>query len=115
MSDDWFRYSQPLFFIANQETLRILKSKLNSRPFAQRNCRVPGTLNAYVWTSCKVSRMLFLNWTQIVSQLKHPDLCIVDSMERGPCDFFSLLETLTLYKLNNLERICIDPLKVVFG
>ncbi|KAH9754946.1 Disease resistance protein [Citrus sinensis] len=120
MADDWFRFSRPFFFIANQQTLRMLKLKLNSTTICSK--KLQGIRNVEYLCLDKlqgIKNVLFELDAEIFSQLKHlrvqnnPDfLCIVDSMERVPCDSFPLLQTLTLYNLINLERICSDPLKV---
>ncbi|KAH9752642.1 Disease resistance protein [Citrus sinensis] len=67
------------------------------------------TLNTYGWTSCKEGfSQLKLLWVQ-----NNPDFfCIVDSREMVACDAFPLLESLTIHNLINMERICVDRLKV---
>ncbi|KAH9686677.1 Disease resistance protein [Citrus sinensis] len=66
-----------------------------------------------------VKNVLFDLDTEGFSQLKHlhvqnnPNfLCIVDSMEMVACEAFPLLESLILHNLINMERICIDQLKL---
>ncbi|KDO36400.1 hypothetical protein CISIN_1g0390051mg, partial [Citrus sinensis] len=66
-----------------------------------------------------IENVLFNLDTEGFSQLKvlwvqnNPDFfCIVDSREMVACDAFPLLESLALHNLINMERICIDRLKV---
>ncbi|ESR45751.1 hypothetical protein CICLE_v10000198mg [Citrus x clementina] len=66
-----------------------------------------------------IKNVLFNLDTEGFSQLKvlwvqnNPDFfCIVDSRAMVACDAFPLLESLGLHNLINMERICIDRLKV---
>ncbi|ESR45731.1 hypothetical protein CICLE_v10000228mg [Citrus x clementina] len=66
-----------------------------------------------------IENVLFNLDTEGFSQLKilwvqnNPDFfCIVDSREMVACDAFPLLESLILHNLINMERICVDRLKV---
>ena len=116
----WFR-SLPHFLInSNRESLRELKLKLDFMDIF--SMKLQGINNVeYLWLDKLqgVKNVLFDLDTEGFSQLKHlhvqnnPNfLCIVDSMEMVACEAFPLLESLILHNLINMERICIDQLKV---
>ncbi|KAH9670284.1 Disease resistance protein [Citrus sinensis] len=120
-NDACFRLSWPLFMINDSETLRTLKLKLNSTTISSK--KLEGIKNVEYLCLDKlqgIKNVLFELDTEGFSQLKHlhvqnnPDfMCIVDSMERVPLhDAFPLLESLNLYNLMKLERICQDRLSV---
>ncbi|GAY65723.1 hypothetical protein CUMW_243250 [Citrus unshiu] len=100
--------------------LRELKLKLDFMDIC--SMKLQGINNVeYLWLDKLqgVKNVLFDLDTEGFSQLKHlhvqnnPNfLCIVDSMEMVACEAFPLLESLILHNLINIERICIDQLKV---
>ncbi|ESR63244.1 hypothetical protein CICLE_v10013992mg, partial [Citrus x clementina] len=104
----------------NRESLRELKLKLDFMDIC--SMKLQGINNVeYLWLDKLqgVKNVLFDLDTEGFSQLKHlhvqnnPNfLCIVDSMEMVACEAFPLLESLILHNLINMERICIDQLKV---
>ncbi|KAH9752698.1 Disease resistance protein [Citrus sinensis] len=117
---EWFQ-SRPHFLInSNRESLRELKLKLDFMDIC--SMKLQGINNVeYLWLDKLqgVKNVLFDLDTEGFSQLKHlhvqnnPNfLCIVDSMEMVACEAFPLLESLILHNLINMERICIDQLKV---
>ncbi|KAH9752677.1 Disease resistance protein [Citrus sinensis] len=117
---EWFQ-SRPHFLInSNRESLRELKLKLDFMDIF--SMKLQGINNVeYLWLDKLqgVKNVLFDLDTEGFSQLKHlhvqnnPNfLCIVDSMEMVACEAFPLLESLILHNLINMERICIDQLKV---
>ena len=103
--EDWLRFSRPSFSIAIHETLRRLKLKLNSTTICSN--KLQGIRNVEYLCLDKlqgVKNVLFELDTDGFSELKHlkvqnnPDLlCMVDSINRVPCDSFPHLESLTLY------------------
>ncbi|KAH9752655.1 hypothetical protein KPL71_014782 [Citrus sinensis] len=113
--------SRPHFLIkSNRESLRELKLKLDFMDIC--SMKLQGINNVeYLWLDKLqgVKNVLFYLDTEGFSQLKHlhvqnnPNfLCIVDSMEMVACEAFPLLESLILHNLINMERICVDRLKV---
>ncbi|KAH9686705.1 AAA domain-containing protein [Citrus sinensis] len=117
---EWFQ-SRPHFLInSNRESLRELKLKLDFMDIC--SMKLQGINNVeYLWLDKLqgVKNVLFDLDTEGFSQLKHlhvqnnPNfLCIVDSMEMVACEAFPLLESLILHNLINMERICIDQLKL---
>ncbi|KAH9752664.1 Disease resistance protein [Citrus sinensis] len=117
---EWFQ-SRPHFLInSNRESLRELKLKLDFMDIC--SMKLQGINNVeYLWFDKLqgVKNVLFDLDTEGFSQLKllhvqnNPNfLCIVDSMEMVACEAFPLLESLILHNLINMERICIDQLKV---
>ncbi|KAH9686651.1 Disease resistance protein [Citrus sinensis] len=70
--------------------------------------KLQGTENVLFNLDTEGFSQLKLLWVQ-----NNPDFfCIVDSREMVACDAFPLLESLILHNLINMERICVDRLKV---
>ncbi|GAY65724.1 hypothetical protein CUMW_243270 [Citrus unshiu] len=116
----WFQ-SRPHFSInRDRKSLRALKLKLDFMDIF--SMKLQGINNVeYLWLDKLqgIEDVLFNLDTEGFSQLKllwvqnNPDFfCIVDSREMVACDAFPLLESLILHNLINMERICIDRLKV---
>ncbi|KAH9752596.1 Disease resistance protein [Citrus sinensis] len=116
----WFK-SRPRFSInSDRKSLRSLKLKLDFMDIC--SMKLQGINNVeYLWLDKLqgIENVLFNLDTEGFSQLKllwvqnNPDVfCIVDSREMVACDAFPLLESLTIHNLINMERICIDRLKV---
>ncbi|KAH9686639.1 AAA domain-containing protein [Citrus sinensis] len=105
---------------SNHESLRTLKLKLDSMAICSKKFQGINNVEYLCLDKLQGIKNVVLELdTEGFSQLKHlhvqnnPDfLCIVDSMEREPCVAFPLLESLTLPNLTNMERICIDRLKI---
>ncbi|ESR45740.1 hypothetical protein CICLE_v10000136mg [Citrus x clementina] len=95
----WFK-SRPRFSInSDRKSLRSLKLKLDFMDIC--SMKLQGINN-------EGFSQLKLLWVQ-----NNPDFfCIVDSREMVACDAFPLLESLTIHNLINMERICVDRLKV---
>ncbi|KAH9754888.1 Disease resistance protein [Citrus sinensis] len=118
LANEWFRSRRLL--ISNPSSLRTIKLKLSSKPICSK--KMQGIQNAEYLCLDKlqgVNNVLFDMDTEGFLQLKHlhvqnnPEFsCVVDSTERVSRDAFPLLESLTLYNLINMERVCTDPLKV---
>ncbi|KDO36776.1 hypothetical protein CISIN_1g048566mg, partial [Citrus sinensis] len=117
---DWFQ-SQPHFSInSDRKSLRALKLKLDFMDIC--SMKLQGINNVEcLWLDKLqgIGDVLFNLDTEGFSQLKllwvqnNPDIfCIVDSREMVACDAFPLLESLILHNLINMERVCIDRLKV---
>ncbi|KAH9752627.1 Disease resistance protein [Citrus sinensis] len=117
---DWFQ-SQPHFSInSKRKSLRTLKLKLDFMDIC--SMKLQGITNVEcLWLDKLqgIENVLFNLDTEGFSQLKllwvqnNPDIfCIVDSREMVACDAFPLLESLILHNLINMERICVDRLKV---
>ncbi|KAJ4721541.1 Disease resistance protein [Melia azedarach] len=114
--DYWFGKR---YHFDEQETSRILKLKLSSIGICSENLYgVKDVEYLYLDKLQGVKNVAFELDTEGFRQLKHlyvqnnPEfLCIVDSMERIPYDAFPLLESLTLYSLINLEKICRNNLR----
>ncbi|XP_052297103.1 disease resistance protein RPS2-like [Citrus sinensis] len=116
----WFE-SWPHFSInSDRKSLRALKLKLDFMDIC--SMKLQGINNVEcLWLDKLqgIENVLFNLDTEGFSQLKllwvqnNPDIfCIVDSREMVACDAFPLLESLILHNLINMERICIDRLKV---
>ncbi|KAH9688942.1 Disease resistance protein [Citrus sinensis] len=118
LANEWFRSRRLL--ISNPSSLRTIKLKLSSKPICSK--KMQGIQNAEYLCLDKlqgVNNVLFDMDTEGFLQLKHlhvqnnPEFsCVVDSTERVSRDAFPLLESLTLYNLINMERVCTDRLKV---
>ncbi|KAH9752715.1 Disease resistance protein [Citrus sinensis] len=116
---DWFQ-SRPHFMISNHESLRTLKLKLDSMAIFSKKLQGINNVEYLCLDRLQGIKNVVLELdTEGFPQLKHlhvqnnPDfLCIVDSIERESCVAFPLLESLTLHNLINMERICIDRLKI---
>ncbi|ESR45744.1 hypothetical protein CICLE_v10000123mg [Citrus x clementina] len=117
---EWFQ-SRPHFLInSNRESLRELKLKLDFMDIC--STKLQGINNVEcLWLDKLqgIENVLFNLDTEGFSQLKllwvqnNPDIfCIVDSREMVGCDAFPLLQSLILHNLINMERLCIDRLKV---
>ncbi|KAH9733874.1 Disease resistance protein [Citrus sinensis] len=120
-NDYCFRLSWALFAIDDHETMRTLKLKLNSVSICSKKLQGIKDVEYLCLEKLQdVKNVLFDLDTEGFSQLKHlhvqnnPDfMCIVDSKERVPLDdAFPILESLNLYNLIKLERICQDRLSV---
>ncbi|KAH9752605.1 hypothetical protein KPL71_014759 [Citrus sinensis] len=104
----------------NRKISRALKLKLDFMDIC--SMKLQGINNVQYLRLDKlqgIENVLFNLDTEGFSQLKvlwvqnNPDFfCIVDSREMVACDAFPLLESLALHNLINMERICIDRLKV---
>ncbi|XP_024039419.1 disease resistance protein At4g27190 [Citrus clementina] len=116
----WFK-SRPRFSInSDRKSLISLKLKLDFMDIC--SMKLQGINNVeYLWLDKLqgIENVLFNLDTEGFSQLKllwvqnNPDFfCIVDSREMVACDAFPLLESLTIHNLINMERICVDRLKV---
>ncbi|KAL9429737.1 hypothetical protein AB3S75_031538 [Citrus x aurantiifolia] len=120
-NDYCFKLSWALFAIDDHETMRTLKLKLNSVSICSKKLQgIKDVEYLCLDKSQDVKNVLFDLDREGFSQLKHlhvqnnPDfMCIVDSKERVPLDdAFPILESLNLYNLIKLERICQDRLSV---
>ncbi|KAH9686666.1 Disease resistance protein [Citrus sinensis] len=120
VAKDWFRSRSHFLINDNHERLRELKLKLDFTDICSMKLQAINNVE-YLWLDKLqgVKNVLFDLDTKGFPQLKflwvqnNPDFfCIVDSMEMVACDAFPLLESLTLHNLINMERICIDRLKV---
>ncbi|KAH9752607.1 Disease resistance protein [Citrus sinensis] len=120
VTKDWFRSRSHFLINHNHERLRELKLKPDFTDICSMKLQAINNVE-YVWLDKLqgVKNVLFDLDTKGFPQLKllwvqnNPDFfCIVDSMEMVACDAFPLLESLTLHNLINMERICIDRLKV---
>ncbi|XP_052298682.1 disease resistance protein At4g27190-like isoform X3 [Citrus sinensis] len=116
----WFE-SRPHFLIdSNRKISRALKLKLDFMDIC--SIKLQGINNVEYLLLDKlrgIKNVLFNLDTEGFSQLKllgvqnNPDFfCIVDSREMVASDAFPLLESLGLHNLINMERICIDRLRV---
>ncbi|KAH9752648.1 Disease resistance protein [Citrus sinensis] len=116
----WFK-SRPRFSInSDRKISRELELKLDFMDIC--SMKLQGINNVEYLRLDKlqgIENVLFNLDTEGFSQLKvlciqnNPDFfCIVDSREMVACDAFPLLESLALHNLINMERICIDRLKV---
>ncbi|KAH9752718.1 Disease resistance protein [Citrus sinensis] len=121
VAKDWFRSRSNFLINDNHECLRELKLKLDFTDICSMKLQAINNVE-YLWLDKLqgVKNVLFDLDTKGFPQLKflwvqnNPDFfCIVDSMEMVACDAFPLLESLTLHNLINMERICIDRLKVL--
>ncbi|KAL9448028.1 hypothetical protein AB3S75_015492 [Citrus x aurantiifolia] len=114
---NWFKSRSQFLIDSNRKISRVLKLKLDFM-----SMKLQGIKNVEYLLLDKlrgIENVLFNLDTEGFSQLKillvqnNPDFfCIVDSREMVACDAFPLLESLALHNLINMERICIDPLKV---
>ncbi|KAH9752720.1 Disease resistance protein [Citrus sinensis] len=120
VAKDWFRSRSNFLINDNHECLRELKLKLDFTDICSMKLQAINNVE-YLWLDKLqgVKNVLFDLDTKGFPQLKflwvqnNPDFfCIVDSMEMVACDAFPLLESLTLHNLINMERICIDRLKM---
>ncbi|XP_052296364.1 probable disease resistance protein At4g14610 [Citrus sinensis] len=120
VAKDWFRSRSHFLINNNRESLRELKLKLDFTDVRSMKLQAINKVE-YLWLDKLqgVKNVLFDLDTNGLPQLKllwvqnNPDFfCIVDSMEMVACDAFPLLESLTLHNLINMQRICIDRLKV---
>ncbi|KAH9752632.1 hypothetical protein KPL71_014771 [Citrus sinensis] len=120
VTKDWFRSRSHFLINNNHERLRELKLKLDFMDICSMKLQAINNVEYLLLDKLQgVKNVLFDLDTKGVPQLKllwvqnNPDFfCIVDSMEMVACDAFPLLESLTLHNLINMERICIDRLKV---
>ncbi|XP_024037302.1 disease resistance protein RPS2 isoform X2 [Citrus clementina] len=120
-NDCCFKLSWALFAIDDHEIMRTLKLKLNSVSICSKKLQgIKDVEYLCLDKSQDVKNVLFDLDREGFSRLKHlhvqnnPDfMCIVDSKERVPLDdAFPILESLNLYNLIKLERICQDRLSV---
>ncbi|KAL9451138.1 hypothetical protein AB3S75_012814 [Citrus x aurantiifolia] len=117
---NWFQ-SRPHFFINHdRKSLRALKLKLAFTDICSMKLQGVNNVEYLLLDKLRgIKNVLFNLDTEGFSQLKvlwvqnNPDFfCIVDSRAMVACDAFPLLESLGLHNLINMERICIDRLKV---
>ncbi|KAK9218249.1 hypothetical protein WN943_006886 [Citrus x changshan-huyou] len=117
---NWFQ-SRPHFFInRDRKSLRALKLKLAFTDICSMKLQGVNNVEYLLLDKLRgIKNVLFNLDTEGFSQLKvlwvqnNPDFfCIVDSRAMVACDAFPLLESLGLHNLINMERICIDRLKV---
>ncbi|ESR58779.1 hypothetical protein CICLE_v10004100mg [Citrus x clementina] len=116
----WFKSQLHFLIDSNRKISRALKLKLDFMDIC--SMKLQGINNVQYLRLDKlqgIENVLFNLDTEGFSQLKvlwvqnNPDFfCIVDSREMVACDAFPLLESLALHNLINMERICIDRLKV---
>ncbi|KAH9686704.1 Disease resistance protein [Citrus sinensis] len=117
---NWFESRLHFLIDSDRKSLRELKLKLAFTDIC--SMKLQGINNVeYLWLDKLqgIEDVLFNLDTKGFSQLKllwvqnNPDFfCIVDSRAMVACDAFPLLESLILHNLINMERICIDRLKV---
>ncbi|KAH9686642.1 putative disease resistance protein [Citrus sinensis] len=117
---NWFQ-SRPHFFInRDRKSLRALKLKLAFTDICSMKLQGVNNVEYLLLDKLRgIKNVLFNLDTEGFSQLKvlwvqnNPDFfCIVESRAMVACDAFPLLESLGLHNLINMERICIDRLKV---
>ncbi|KAH9752588.1 Disease resistance protein [Citrus sinensis] len=117
---NWFKSRQHFLIDRDRKISRALKLKLDFMDIC--SMKLQGINNVEcLWLDKLqgIENVLFNLDTEGFSQLKilwvqnNPDFfCIVDSREMVACDAFPLLESLILHNLINMERICVDRLKV---
>ncbi|KAH9752711.1 Disease resistance protein [Citrus sinensis] len=117
---NWFQSLRRFSRKSDRKSLRALKLKLAFMDIC--SMKLQGINNVEcLWLDKLqgIENVLFNLDTEGFSQLKllwvqnNPDIfCIVDSRAMVACDAFPLLESLGLHNLINMERICIDRLKV---
>ncbi|KAH9752594.1 Disease resistance protein [Citrus sinensis] len=116
----WFKSQLHFLIDSNRKISRELELKLDFMDIC--SMKLQGINNVEYLRLDKlqgIENVLFNLDTEGFSQLKvlcvqnNPDFfCIVDSREMVACDAFPLLESLALHNLINMERICVDRLKV---
>ncbi|ESR45749.1 hypothetical protein CICLE_v10000221mg [Citrus x clementina] len=117
---NWFKSRQHFLIDRDRKISRAVKLKLDFMDIC--SMKLQGINNVEcLWLDKLqgIENVLFNLDTEGFSQLKilwvqnNPDFfCIVDSREMVACDAFPLLESVILHNLINMERICIDRLKV---
>ncbi|KAH9752618.1 Disease resistance protein [Citrus sinensis] len=117
---NWFKSRQHFLIDRDRKISRALKLKLDFMDIC--SLKLQGINNVEcLWLDKLqgIENVLFNLDTEGFSQLKvlcvqnNPDFfCIVDSRAMVACGAFPLLESLILHNLINMERICIDRLKV---
>ncbi|KAH9686696.1 hypothetical protein KPL70_014459 [Citrus sinensis] len=117
---NWFESRLHFLIDSDRKSLRELKLKLAFTDICSMKLQGINNVEYLLLDKLRgIKNVLFNLDTEGFSQLKvlwvqnNPDFfCIVDSREMVACDAFPLLESLILHNLINMERICIDLLKV---
>ncbi|XP_024039426.1 probable disease resistance protein At4g27220 [Citrus clementina] len=116
----WFKSRRHFYIDSDCKSLRALKLKLAFTDICSMKLQGVNSVEYLLLDKLRgIKNVLFNLDTEGFSQLKvlwvqnNPDFfCIVDSRAMVACDAFPLLESLGLHNLINMERICIDRLKV---
>ncbi|XP_052298670.1 probable disease resistance protein At4g27220 isoform X2 [Citrus sinensis] len=117
---NWFESRLHFLIDSDRKSLRELKLKLAFTDICSMKLQAINNVEYLLLDKLQgIENILFNLDTEGFSQLKvlwvqnNPDFFrIVDSREIVACDAFPLLESLILHNLINMERICIDLLKV---